>query len=620
MVISPKIPRERLRAAFETAQTALLAERVPGGHWTGELSTSALSTATAAFALTLVDRARGRAVGEGSPHEDLVLGGLTWLSENANVDGGWGDTVRSQSNPSTTTLCWAALGAVPAHFDRFSRARSRAEEWLTARFGAVDPDTLAREIIAIYGEDRTFSVPILTMCNLAGCLGDGADSWRDVIPLPFELAALPHSVYRFLGMPVVSYALPALIAVGQVRHSHRPSENPLLRFIRDRAAAPTLKTLGRIQPRSGGFLEAVPLTSFVTMSLAGCDQAQHETVDLAVEFLRRSVRADGSWPIDSNLATWVTTLSVNAFAEGPSDSRGLEEIDRSALKSWLLGQQYRQRHPYTNAAPGGWAWTDLPGGVPDADDTSGALLAIRRLCPVDHETRVASGAGIEWLLNLQNRDGGIPTFCRGWGKLPFDRSSPDLTAHFLRALSVWESESSERLRLRMRTGMRRALLYLEDSQHRDGSWTPLWFGHQDAPRFENPTYGTARVLSALREVSVDSKDTVNKMRRRAVEWLLSAQNVDGGWGGLAQVDSSVEESALALESLLDTAKIADVRVVDSLNRGLEWLVGALENRLFEEPSPIGFYFANLWYYEKLYPLIFSVGALGRALRASGPRA
>ena len=83
--------------------------------------------------------------------------------------------------------------------------------------------------------------------------------------------------------------------------------------------------------------------------------------------------------------------------------------------------------------------------------------------------------------------------------------------------------------------------------------------------------------------------------------------------------ASVEESALALDSLLDTARIGDMRVVDSLNRGLEWLVGAVENRLFEEPSPIGFYFANLWYYEKLYPLIFSVGALGRALRVSDLR-
>jgi squalene-hopene/tetraprenyl-beta-curcumene cyclase len=28
------------------------------------------------------------------------------------------------------------------------------------------------------------------------------------------------------------------------------------------------------------------------------------------------------------------------------------------------------------------------------------------------------------------------------------------------------------------------------------------------------------------------------------------------------------------------------------------------------PSPIGLYFAKLWYYEKLYPLIFTVASLG----------
>ncbi len=46
-------------------------------------------------------------------------------------------------------------------------------------------------------------------------------------------------------------------------------------------------------------------------------------------------------------------------------------------------------------------------------------------------------AAAVWLLDLQNRDGGWPTFCRGWGTLPFDRSSCDLTAHALRALSKW---------------------------------------------------------------------------------------------------------------------------------------------------------------------------------------
>src|SRR5204862_7200645 len=98
---------------------------------------------------------------------------------------------------------------------------------------------------------------------------------------------------------------------------------------------------------------------------------------------------------------------------------------------------YRQRHPYTNSAPGGWAWTNLPGGVPDADDTAGALLALKSLAVRNAEGTQAAVAGVKWLLDLQNRDGGIPTFCRGWGKLPFDRSGSDLTAHALRALSRW---------------------------------------------------------------------------------------------------------------------------------------------------------------------------------------
>ena len=52
---------------------------------------------------------------------------------------------------------------------------------------------------------------------------------------------------------------------------------------------------------------------------------------------------------------------------------------REKIRRWLLDQQYHERHLYTDAPPGGWAWTDLPGGVPDADDTSGALLALHDL-------------------------------------------------------------------------------------------------------------------------------------------------------------------------------------------------------------------------------------------------
>src|SRR6185436_171034 len=114
----------------------------------------------------------------------------------------------------------------------------------------------------------------------------------------FELAAFPHQLFGALRLPVVSYALPALIAIGQVRHKHRPSVNPVMRYVRDRLVPGTLALLRSIQPSSGGYLEATPLTSFVLMSLASAGLKDHAVVAEGVRFLRASMRADGSWPID----------------------------------------------------------------------------------------------------------------------------------------------------------------------------------------------------------------------------------------------------------------------------------------------------------------------------------
>ena len=93
----------RLRAAYLTARDALLAERVPAGHWVGELSTSALSTATAVTALHLVNPFE---------HRDRIDAGLRWLADHQNADGGWGDTTKSVSNISTTMLCRAAFDSL----------------------------------------------------------------------------------------------------------------------------------------------------------------------------------------------------------------------------------------------------------------------------------------------------------------------------------------------------------------------------------------------------------------------------------------------------------------------------------------------------------------------------
>jgi squalene-hopene/tetraprenyl-beta-curcumene cyclase len=567
-----------------SARQKLLDARVAAGHWEGELSSSALATATAVVALDLVRRHRADAP---KNLAELVRGGLTWLARNRNADGGFGDTVDSPSNISTTTLCWAALGLDPEQ----RTTAAGAEAWLRKECEDLTAPTLARTISRRYGVDRTFSTPILTMCALAGRFGAGPTAWAHVPGLPFELSALPRSWFGALGLRVVSYALPALIAIGYAIHHHHRPWNPLTRLFRSLAKDKALRLLEAIQPFSGGFLEATPLTGFVTMSLAGSGLADHIVTGRGMQFLIDSARPDGSWAIDTNLATWVTTLSVNALGgEIPAQ-------ERRAIRLWLLQQQYKKVHPYTGAAPGGWAWTNRSGGVPDADDTPGALLALKLLHDQDPDVNDAAEAGVGWLLDLQNSDGGIPTFCRGWGKLPFDQSCPDLTAHAIRAWTAWRSA-------RVEPAIARAFAYLVASQQADGSWIPLWFGNQRAPEQINPVYGTSRVLLCAK---LGSGDAWSRAVARAKGWLLRVQNPDGGFGGAAGIDSTIEETALAVDGLA-AAGGAEVAVA----RGSRWLAERTAEGTAFEPSPIGLYFAKLWYWDRLYPLIFTVGALSRA--------
>ena len=315
----------QLQKCYDVACQTLLAERNVHGHWTGELSTSALSTATAVMALEMVRR-DDKAV-DASHFSTLIERGLRWLADHQNDDGGWGDTTKSISNISTTMLAHASLHA--AGRDEFQQSQQAARQYID-RVGGV------QAVLKRYGKDRTFSVPILTHCALAGLV-----DWQDVIALPFELACVPARLYKTVRLSVVSYALPALIAIGQIRFHHRKPRNPITRLLRRWAQEPSLKLLERIQPVNGGFLEAAPLTSFVTMSLAGMGLSGHRVARRGVQFLVDTVRDDGSWPIDTNLATWLTTLSVNALAND------LPDEDRPAIREWLLSQQYRQTHPYT---------------------------------------------------------------------------------------------------------------------------------------------------------------------------------------------------------------------------------------------------------------------------------
>jgi squalene-hopene/tetraprenyl-beta-curcumene cyclase len=543
----------------------LLDIRNSQGVWDGHLSSSAISTSVACFALFSIDRHK---------YAPAIDSAIKWLHGSMFSDGSWGDSSESRPNITATLLSYAALYAC----DKPSEQTLR---FLTEKFGGTSDRHIIDGVLKYYGTDLTFSAPILVMCAVAGVIR----SWDDVPQLPFEMALLPQSLFRFLQLPVVSYAIPALIAVGILRH--RNGRRRLIYRLREKAIPGCLRVLSRLQPVHGGFLEAPPLTAFVAMCMAHAGYVSHPATQLCASFLSSTVREDGSWAIDTNLAQWNTSLAVNALGD---DIPGKETV--SAI---IKSRQFKEKHPFTGAIPGGWGWTGLPGAIPDADDTPAALIALHALDNGVCSQEVRDG--IVWLLKLQNRDGGIPTFCKGWGKLPFDRSSPDLSAHTLKAFRLWEKTLPEGLQKQVSAASRRIIRWLSKTQKTDGSWTPLWFGDQDVLDETSPVYGTSVVVEHL--AGYDNP-VANKLVHTGSIFIAQNQNADGGWGGVKGIASKVTITGRAVTALVSAGEMPGIA-----KKGVEYICRHFDNGVQTAPSePIGLYFARLWYSEQMYGIYF----------------
>jgi squalene cyclase len=589
-----------LRVRLQTLTEILLKEQNGEGFWTGRLSSSALSTATSIVALKI----------NGNPEDNShVQSGLNWLYLNINSDGGFGDTPESESNVSTSLLSYAAICYCNNNDQKGKIILNSVEKFLESKGITINGKDITSSVLAFYGKDYTFSVPILSMLVICGVINDDAVIY---IPrLPFELSLLPASYYRFFNLQVVSYAIPALIGVGIFIHSIRKSRLSFGNIYRNRSIDPAIKKLISIMPASGGFLEALPLTAFVSMCLTASNNNNNEVVKRGIIFLKNQQRTDGSWPIDTDLSTWVTSLSIKAL--GPQLKSVLSDEKLQKVKKHLLAVQYKEKHPFNGAKPGGWGWTNFSGSVPDADDTPGAILALLEMYQGSSEEISALINGCLWLEELQNTDGGFPTFCKGWGRLPFDSSSADLTGHVLlaliRTIDILKEEMPVALKHRLKRSIKVAINFLKEHQADDGHWVPLWFGNQLTGNRKNPVYGTAKVcvyiIDCLKydSLTTDLRDDLSEMIGSAQDFLISQQNSDGSWGGEKETSGSIEETSLAISALAINNKEACLK-------GFEWLKeNTVDDKL--KSAPIGLYFAMLWYDEKMYPLVYYIEAMRR---------
>src|SRR5436305_3880992 len=311
---------------------------------------------------------------------------------------------------------------------------------------------------------------------------------------------------------------------------------------------------------------------------------------------------------------WDTCIAMVALEEAglPPDHPALVKAANWILSKQVLGPgdwQVKNK----DAEPGGWAFEFRNDFYPDVDDTAFVLMALQRVkYPEPARMEAAMRRGIQWLLSMQNRDGGWGALDRNnnrkfLGNIQFadhnamiDPSTADVTARVVECLGRygWSAEHPV---------IQCAVKFLLQDQSKDGSWFGRWG--------VNYTYGTSGVLRALETVSLATREFC----KRAVSWLRSVQKVDGSFGeSLLSYDvpstkgqgtSTASQTAWGLIGLLASAGTEDPAVA----KAVAYLVHRQEtDGSWSEPEFTGTGFPGVFYLKyHLYRNSFPVYALAR---------
>jgi squalene-hopene/tetraprenyl-beta-curcumene cyclase len=365
-----------------------------------------------------------------------------------------------------------------------------------------------------------------------------------------------------------------------------------------------------------GGIQPPAVYSVIALYLLGYD-LEHPVMRAGLESLDRFAvwREDGARMIEAcQSPVWDTCLATIALADAgvPADHPALVKA-----ADWMLGEEIVRKGDWAvrrpGLPPGGWAFEFHNDNYPDIDDTAEVVLALRRVEHPHPEQRDAAVArGVRWNLGMQSKNG-------AWGAFDADNTSPfpnrlpfcdfgevidppsaDVTAHVVEMLAYEGRADDPRTR--------RGVDWLLAEQEPTGAWFGRWG--------VNYVYGTGSVVPALVAAGLPR---THPAIRRAVAWLGSVQNEDGGWGEdlrsyrmphwVGQGTSTASQTAWALLALL----AAGERESEAARRGVTWLVERQRaDGSWDEPEFTGTGFP--WDFSinyHLYRQVFPLTALGR---------
>lgn len=612
-----------LADAINRAAAYLLTVQNPSeGYWVGELEAD--STLTSEYVMLR------HFIGRVDPLREQKA--VRYLKGCQQPDGGWNIFHGGASELSASVKAYFALKLAGASADEPSMIEAR--RFILSKGGAAEVNVFTRIALALFGQYSWRAIPIM---------------------LP-EFILLPRWFY--FNLYVVSYWSRTVIAPLLIIYAHRPEcpppmgatidelflqpkesvrlkwsarwftwrnffvlidrllriyERRPLRRLRARALAEAEAWMTERMQGAGGVGAIYPaMANSVVASLQRGRTLDDPLVRKAFGAIEALEISDEHrlhlQPCHSPI--WDTCLTLNVLVEAGFDR------DHSALVrggEWLLSKQvcrtgdWQVRRP--GVPPGGWYFQFENEWYPDVDDTAAVLMALGKLILPDEERkRREMLRGFQWLLSMQGRDGGWGSFDVDNNKLvlnniPFadhgallDPSTADLTGRTIEAMGVLGFDATF-------PPVARAVEFLKREQEANGSWYGRWG--------VNYLYGTWSVLAGLRMIHEDMRQPYV---RRAVDWLASVQNDDGGWGetcesyanpALAGVGPSTpSQTAWAMMGLLHAGETKHPAV----RAGFDYLLrhqqpdGGWEERAFTGTGFPRVFYLRYHMYCKYFPL------------------
>ena len=583
----------RLREALERTQAYFFRTQHEDGYWWGELE----SNPTMEAEYIMLTHFMGADEGDRIPRvaEDI--------RRRQSADGSWCMYYGAPGDLSTSIECYFALKLAgdPADAPHMERARA----FILAQGGVPRARVFTKIWLALFGQW----------------------DWKGTPSMPPDMMLLPKwapfNIYRF-----ASWARATIVPMTIILTLHPtrpPHESAWVMELYPEGPVTFTLSRWKANPFSlkGGFLLLdKALRIYCNLPFV---PRRERALRAAVDWIVRHQEADGSW--GGIQPPWVYSLIALSTLGYPLDDpvivKGLEGFrqhwslpseDGEALRvqaclspvwdtclamrglldsgvppdhpniqratEWLIGEEIRVKGDWAvyrpHLEPSGWAFEFDNVHYPDIDDSAIIVtdLALARMNDdgAEQARKAAIDRATAWLTGMQSSSGGWAAFdwnneSRELAEIPFadfgellDPPSVDATAHVLEMYGVLGYGTDH-------PPVLRGLAYIWEQQEHDGAWFGRWG--------VNYVYGTGAVLPALKALGVDM---TQPRVRRAVEWLLAHQNLDGGWGETCisypdptlrgQGESTPSQTSWALIALIAAGEAGH----ESVRRGVEFLL------------------------------------------------